>query len=447
MRLFAQAHRSLKCYSKPDFFREVAARRRGPRFESPRALYPAVSARIIEVIQVIETRGGAKAAGAKEIESKDALQRFGCVHSGASIVMQLRCECGVTWQVADEQQTEAFKCPGCERVAQPTVSQGGSVLAASLYDHRQPIRAAAFSPDSRLFAAAAGAAPSASGKHPPGSTVVWDTASCLPVATLHWHRDAVLSAAFSPSQPLIVTGSRDGTIAVWNVDRGLWNAVLGVRERSIRVSAGGLETLAFSADGQWLASGGADQKIGIWDATAWRQETAIAGDRQGRCQAAFSPCGRYLAAVWQSRGAAVLWDVGTWREYLQLRLRSEEDAEDYGLAFSPDGNRLAVLSGNEVRIWDISTCQVLTSFRAQRSQTLAWSPLGKLIATGGSEVAGRATLRLWDADTGVEFDQLAGQHSPVTAVAFSPDGKLLASGCQDASVNLWALAAEHASSR
>ncbi|HUY92925.1 MAG TPA: WD40 repeat domain-containing protein [Pirellulales bacterium] len=353
----------------------------------------------------------------------------------------------MTWQVADEQQVEAFKCPGCERVVQPTVSEGGSVLLASLYDHRQPIRAAAFSPDSRLFAATAGGAPSASGKHQPGSTVVWDTAACLPVATLHWHRDAVLSAAFSPSQPLIATGSRDGTIAVWNVGRGLWNAVLGVRERSLRANAGGVETLAFSADGDWLASAGTDQTIGIWNTSTWRQETALASNREGRCQAAFSPCGRYLAAVWQSRGAAILWDVGTWRQYLQFRLRSEEDAEDYALAFSPDGNRLAVLGGAEVRIWDISTCQVITSIRAPKSQALAWSPLGKLIATGGSVSAGHATLRLWDADTGVEFDQLAGQHSPVTAVAFSPDGKLLVSGCQDATANLWALVAEHASSR
>lgn len=362
-------------------------------------------------------------------------------------MMQLRCECGVTWQVADEQQAEAFKCPGCERTVQPTVSEGGSVLRALLYDHRQPIRCVAFAPDSRLFAATAGAAPSASGKHQPGSSVVWDTASCLPVATLHWHRDAVLCAAFAPKEPLLASGSRDGTIALWNVDRGLWNAVLGVRERSLRAQPGGVETLAFSADGQWLAAAGTDQTIRIWNAAGWQPETTIASHREGRCQAAFSPCGRYLAAVWQSRGAAMLWDVGTWRHYLDLRLRGEEDVAAQALAFSPDGNRLAVLGGNEVRIWDISTCQVVTSIRASKSQAMAWSPLGKLIATGGSPSAGQATLRLWDADTGVEFDQLGGQHSPVTAVAFSPDGKFLASGCQDATANMWALYPQPADSR
>lgn len=355
-------------------------------------------------------------------------------------MMQLRCECGMTWQVAAEQHEEAFKCPGCERAVRPIVSEVGSVLRACLYDQCQPIHAVAFSSDSRLFGATGGAAPSASAKPQPGSTILWDTAACLPVATLQWHREAVLSLAFSPSQPLVATGSRDGTIAVWNVGRGLWDAVLGIRERSMSANAGGVESLAFSAKGDWLASAGLDQSIMIWNTATWRQETAIISNRDGRCRAAFSPCGRYLAAVWRSRGAAILWDVGTWREYLQLKLRSEEDGEDQALAFSPDGNRLAVLGGNEVRIWDISTCQVVTSIRIAKCQTLAWSPLGKLIATGGSMVAGRATLRLWDADTGVEFDQLASQHAPVTAVAFSPDGKLLGSGCQDASANLWTLA-------
>ncbi len=70
----------------------------------------------------------------------------------------------------------------------------------------------------------------------------------------------------------------------------------------------------------------------------------------------------------------------SWEQYLQLRLKTEEDRDDFGLAYSPDGSRLAVLSANEGRIWDISTCQILTSFLAAKSQAIAWSPTGKLLA-------------------------------------------------------------------
>jgi WD40 repeat protein len=322
-------------------------------------------------------------------------------------------------------------------------SEGGAILKASLRGHRQPVRAIGFSPDSRLFAAAYGAPSATVAKSQIGGVTLWDVDLTEPVAALQWHRDAVLSLAFSPDEPLMATGSRDGTIAIWNVGRGLWDAVLGVREHSWRAGAGPITSLAFSADGKWLASGGEKEPIKLWDCSAWQAAHQIPHDRQGVCRVAFSPTVEHLAAVWQSRGPAVLWSVQKWEPYLQLRLKTEEDRDDFGLAFSPDGSRLAVLSANEGRIWDISTCQILTSFLAAKSQAIAWSPTGKLLATCGPEVAGNASIRLWDADTAVECDQLAGFRSAVTSIAFSADGKYLASGCQDATVNLWAMAAEH----
>ena len=179
------------------------------------------------------------------------------IAQGAPIVIQLRCECGKSWQVADEQQQNesGHPCPDCGRVVASPLSASGAVLRASLRDHRQAVRGLAFSPDSRLFAAAAGA-PVSTGKSQPGSTILWDIEACLPVATLQWHREAVLSVSFCPQGATMATGSRDGTIAVWDVSRGLWDAVLGIRERSWLAHAGGVASLAFSAGGDRLASTG-----------------------------------------------------------------------------------------------------------------------------------------------------------------------------------------------
>ena len=80
-----------------------------------------------------------------------------------------------------------------------------------------------------------------------------------------------------------------------------------------------------------------------------------------RRQFLLQSCG---AAVWASRGPAIVWEVSTGRECMQFRLRTEEDCDDHGVAFSPDGGKLAILSADELRIWDIASFQVLVSFDA-----------------------------------------------------------------------------------
>lgn len=360
---------------------------------------------------------------------------------------QIRCECGKIWEAPAEPQDEAARCVECGRVLGLAASEAGAILKDSFRVRPHPVRAVAFSPDSRLFAAAFGAHSSSGPKSQIGAVILWEVGANEPVATLQWHREAVLSVAFSPRDGLLATGSRDGMIAIWDVSRGLWDAVLGVREHSWRAGAEGIGSLAFSADGNYLASASENEPIKLWNCSTWQAERNISANRQGRCQALFSPDGNRLGAVWQSRGAAMLWGAPKWEECLQLRLRTEEDREDHGLAFSPDGGRVAILSVNEARIWDIDSCQILTSFHAAKSQAIAWSPSGKLLATCGAEAAGNATIRLWDADTAVEHDQLAGTRSPVAAVAFSPDGRFLAGGSQDGAVHLWAMAAENVAAK
>jgi len=327
-------------------------------------------------------------------------------------------------------------------IAKPALPVKSSVsietpkLRTTLRGHEGIVNAATFSSNGRLLITSGSALPVQGRRGKTGETLIWDIENESLAATLGWHRQAVLCAAVSLDGETLATGSRDQTVAIWSIGRGLWDTVVGVCEQSLHGHQGAVTTLAFSPDGGLLATGD-DQAIRLWDTTQWRQVATLAAAEQATSQLAFSPDGRFLAAAWRSRVPAVIWDVASREEAFKLRLRSEECVESRGLAFSPDGRKLAVLGADDVRVWDVSTCQVLTEFAAKGTEALAYSPQIDCLATGGWDAVTHAAIRLWDAGTGMERAHLQGHNLPVTAVAFAPSGKMLASVGRDALVNLW----------
>jgi WD40 repeat protein/serine/threonine protein kinase len=115
------------------------------------------------------------------------------------------------------------------------------------------------------------------------------------------------------------------------------------------------------------------------------------------------------------------------------------------IAYSPDGKRLASGASDEVKVWDAQTGKALTSFTVGNKgavQSVAFSPDGKRLATGSSfRVANTFLLggeaKVWDAESGKELLSLEGHDRAVTSVAFSPDGKLLATASLDNTVKVW----------
>jgi WD40 repeat protein len=171
----------------------------------------------------------------------------------------------------------------------------------------------------------------------------------------------------------------------------------------------------------------------------------------------FSPDGRILALAGDDQ-IIRLCDAGTGRELAALH---GHKVRIRGLAFSPDGKRLA--SGGwtelgegteykelpgELKLWDVTTGQECVTFRSVANRTLpgsqglvfphvtalAFSPDGREIATAGRFPN---VVQLWDATTGAEGPALIGHESQVVSVAYSPDGKVLASGSWDRSVRVW----------
>jgi WD40 repeat protein len=253
------------------------------------------------------------------------------------------------------------------------------------------------------------------------------------VAFLHGHSDQVRTVAFSPDGKWLASGSRDGTIILWDV---------AARRRmgsSIQVEGGRVNSLAFSPDGRWLASGSNSGAVELWDAaTGQRLDQSPEGHADAVWSVAFSPDGRLLASGSEDN-AIRLWDVDTGQPVGQP-LEGHTDFV-YSVAFSPDGRVLASAGAdNAIRLWDVATGQPVGQPLEGHTDwiwSVAFSPDGQLIASGSAD----NTLRLWDARTGEPLgDPLVGHSNWVRSVAFSPDGQTLVSASVDGTVRAWDVA-------
>jgi len=257
--------------------------------------------------------------------------------------------------------------------------------------------------------------------------------------TLEGHSDWVSALAFSPGGLTLASGSLDGTVRIWDLPTGKCSKMVrdqtngvGKWQETLRAYSNSISSIAISPDGSFLASGGSDTSVKLWDmATGELRRVLFQRMLTSRMTSVtclvFSPDGHTLASA-SYHNTVKLWDVASG----ELRRRVAEPTKS--LAFSPDGSALVSTGG----LWDLATEELLHTFHGQTGQLncVAFSPDGSLVGSGSSDSA----VRLWDARTGERILKLQRHTGSVESVAFSPDGRLLASASADATVELWEVA-------
>ncbi|HTN84103.1 MAG TPA: pentapeptide repeat-containing protein, partial [Sorangium sp.] len=233
--------------------------------------------------------------------------------------------------------------------------------------------------------------------------------------------------AISPDGALLASGHGDG-IVVWHMATG--SALRVLRHHSL-----GINSVAFSPDGNTIASGAQDHTVRLWDVSTGNSMCALRGHTDAVTSTTFSPDGKTLASG-SIDETVHLWDVTT---FTQLRVLRGHSRSIFTLAFSPDGDTLASGSDdNIVRLWRASNGDMLREFKGHSASVLsvAFSPNGQMLASGAQD----GDVRLWELPSGASR-VLEGHSGYVASIAFSPDGKTLASGALDHTVRLWELSA------
>ncbi len=277
---------------------------------------------------------------------------------------------------------------------------------------------AAASPDGKLLAIGTAGGPRDS------AIILMDAQTGRILRRLPGHAHVVRAVAFSPDGRLLASGGGDGVMVLHEVDTGreLW-----------RIEGAGSDALVFVAGGKTLAADEDRDGILLVDVASGRRGPFLKG-HSGRLHALTATADGKTLASCAEDGSVRIWDVASARERVRMTIQRKYGL---GLAFAPDGRSLACGTWHgELYVWDSVTGQERWHLQTPEDAlaALAYTPDGSRLLTA------RAALRVWDPATGKALDQTPADYPDVQRLIVTANGRLAVGVQRDGAVLLWDLA-------
>ena len=297
------------------------------------------------------------------------------------------------------------------------------------FKHKGWIGSIAYSPDGSMLATAA--VGRFGGTY--GTVKLWEVSTRANTASIQGHANVNSAVAISPDGSTLAMGPWEGTIKFREARTG---------QKISSLPNESAYALAYSRDGNTLALGKYDGAVKLIDAKSGRRVAMLRGHKGHVDSVVFSLDGTMLAAGARggeksSSGTVKVWefppkalDVMAQRSLNTFHVQSGGGIH---LAFSPDGQTLAVGSDEGVNLLDVDTGKNVATPQQSFSPTVAFSPDGRLLASNSPD-----GIRLWDVSMRKTVMTLhSGEWSSGSPVAFSPDGDTLITGTSSGKIILW----------
>lgn len=299
------------------------------------------------------------------------------------------------------------------RPMRPTLMSPGGALLRTLEGHTGDVTSVAITPDGRR---------AVSGSRDK-TLRIWDLQSGKTLRTLEGHAAQVLDVVITSDGKRAISAGYDHTLKIWDLERG---ALL----HTLEGHAEGVTNVAVTPDGKRAVSAGYDQTLRIWDVERGKALHILEGLAEGPYSVVITPDGQ-RAVSGSNDKTLKIWEIESGKLLSTF-------AGDKVLAITSDGQHLISGDGTTLSIRRLDSGDVLQTLDDYGGPPVALSRDGRVLVASGQY---DHSLKVWDLESGKELRTLRGHSSHVLAVVLTPDGRRSLSGSRDGTLKLWDLAA------